>query len=276
MKRIVFILFCFCVLLFSVACNKVTPAPTNPTTEPSPTAQQQEPEITPGKLEYEVSRPIDGLELNTNLAFAQLLTDVNYNGEYKISEEIIAPGAVKDISLIPAAPQDLVGKTVELAFGHDSESVYFYYFADVETGKERLAVIVQSKIPLLAILETDLGGADGLRERIVSAESFRATVLALANIDNLEPIYVQQACLADMDDYPYLPTEFVDVFGKTLIYGRFMGKVEPNAQNSATTLVHMRGNSVSSASEPLQNSLAVFERILNRFSLGEMLYLTVN
>ena len=268
MRRILFIIFLICILLFSVACNRINPANTDLPSEFSTVSQQS------AQLDYKVTRPMDGLGLKEELSFAQLLTDVNYNGAYQLPTEPVPPGTVRDISLIPPAPQDLVGQSVELAFQHDSRSLYFYYYADEVSGKERLAVIISEKIPLLAILETDLGGAESLRNKIVTAEPFRATVLALANICNLEPIYVQQACQSDMDDYPYLPTEFIDIFSKAPTYGRFMGKVESNPYETSTTTVHIRGNEVRSASDPLKNSLEVFERILNRFYLGDSMFLT--
>ena len=281
MKRIVWVLFLICVLLFSVACNKGNPANTDQSFGPSTVAQQIENQEnttnTPNvQLDYKVTRPMDGIGLKEELAFAQFLTDVNYNGEYLVSVEQVAPGTVRDISLIPTAPQDFVGQSVEVAFQHDTRSLYFYYCADEVTEKERLAVIVHAKIPLLVILETNLGGAESLRNKIVTAEPFRATVLALANIDNLEPIYVQQACHSDLDDYPYLPNEFIDIFGKAPIYGIYMGKIEINSYETSTTTVHMRGNEVKSASEPLKNSLQVYEKIFKRFSLGDIMFLTQN
>lgn len=281
MKRIAFVLFLICVLLFSNACNTGNPAnteqPSELLTENQQMEYQENPTTAPTvQLDYKVTRPMDGIGLKENLAFAQLLSDINYSGEYQLPAEPVAPGTITDISRIPPAPQDLVGQSVEVAFQYDSRSLDFYYCADEVSGKERLAVIIHENIPLLAILETNFGGAEELRNKIVTAEPFRATVLALANICRLESIYVKQACESDLKDYPYLPTEFIDIYGEAPDYGRFMGKVEVNPYETSTTTVHMRGNEVLSASQPLKGNLKVFEGIFTRFSLANMMLLTDN
>ena len=266
MKRIVWVLFLICVLLFSAACCNENPTSTDDTTNPTTSTETGEIEL---KIHYDVLRPEKSIQ---SLSFAQFLSDVNWNGEYLPNTEIVAPGSLRNPSLIPSAPQDWVGKTAEVAFHHDTSYIYFYYNANEELQQERLAVIVEAKIPLLVVLETDLGGADQLRNKLANAEPFQVKVLALANMDNTEPIYVSNACNASLDERTYIASEFVDIYGKAPTYGIFMGKVIFHTSQNPENIVYLRGCAASSASKELKSRLSVFERSFVRYGfMDEML-----
>ena len=268
MKYTLLVVLICCALLLFTACDKEKPVSTDQNSDPTTSTDAGEVEI---KKYYEVLRPE---KINPSLGFAQFLSDVNWNGEYLPHTEIIPPGGLRDPSLIPPAPQDLVGQTVEVAFHHDSSPIYFYYHANEELQQERLAVIMDARIPLLVILETNLGGADQLRDKLATADSFQVKVLALANMDNLEPMYISNTHRASLEEHTNLSSEFVDIFGNAPTYGMFIGKVEH--YTSQNNIAYLRGCAPSSVSEELEECLAVYEIRFARYCFMDEMLLATN
>lgn len=269
MKYALLVVFiCYTLFLFT-ACNKENPVRTNHTANPATSTEASKTEL---KMYYDVLRPE---KVDPSLSFTQFLSDINWSGEYLPNTEIVPPGGLRDPSLIPPAPQDLVGQTVEVAFHHDSSSIYFYYHANEELQQERLAVVIDAKIPLLVILETNLGGADQLRDKLATADPFQVKVLALANMDNLESVYISNAYNTSLDEHTILSSEFVDIYGKAPTYGMFIGKVDRYASQNSNNVVYLRGCVPSSVSEELKGRFSVFERGFARYGfMDEMLLVT--
>lgn len=198
-------------------------------------------------------------------AWEQFLTEVNRSGEVDWSQQDgpAAPGALPQPEWIPAADQSRVGQTVHIRFSQEQPAVRFYYAVEAEL--ERLAVIVPAEsLPLLIVFETNLGGAEALREKLANQQPIEAKILAMVNVCYEEGNeYAYNAC---RDTAGLADGELLDISTpSTVAAGRYLG-VFGNASNGDAIAV-LKGSAASSASEALEEDFTVFWRIITRFTL---------
>ena len=161
--------------------------------------------------------------------------------------------------------QELVGKEVTIALAGDQLRTSFYY----KSGeKERLVLVIgESNIPLLMILETDLGGIGSLYQKIAEEEPFPATVLAAVNISFEEGMYALNAACStyevlDSEQFSFddgvIPTE----------EGEYIGVV---GLVNNETVRFLKGSQSGDPSDGLQDNFHVFYRMFDRFGLNQYL-----
>lgn len=178
------------------------------------------------------AQPTDPGPWSHEAELTRFLTEVNHSGEYLPSSEILAPGSLTPVELIPVADQSYVGSTVDIILAQRQQVIPFYYYYNAETDFERLAVVITAeKIPLMMILETDLNGISELCRKIVAEEAFSAKVCSATNIGYVEGnIYVRE-------NYYYLPEEqSLDVLSGnvTAVSGTYVGIVGSSYRENGT------------------------------------------
>lgn len=198
-------------------------------------------------------------------ALEQFLTEVNRSGEVDWSQADgpQAPGTLLDAAWIPAADQSQVGKTVNIVFSQEQPAVRFYYVAEAEL--ERLAVVVPAEsLPLLIVFETNLGGAEALREKLANQQPLEAKILAMVNVCYEEGNeYAYNAC---RDVSGLADGELLDLFTpSTAAEGRYLGIFGTTSNGDAIAV--LKGCAADAASEALEEDFAVFWRMITRFSL---------
>ena len=236
--------------------------PTQPTTIPTPTSTTIPTPTGTTVPEIPESWP--------EFAITRFLTDINRNGDIAPGDGVETPGTLPTVESIPVADQSIVGETVMIVFARLQQAIPFYYACDVNTGAERLVVVVTAeRIPLLLVLETQLGGANALCEKIRTQAEFPAKILAITNISYEEGnVYAYNAAYSV---YGISAQEQFDIFTETDTpqNGRFMGIF--GTDSAGGFLCVMKGSGEDSISAALEGNFAVFYRIFERFSLMELL-----
>lgn len=198
-------------------------------------------------------------------ALDRFLTEVNHSGKVDTSQADgpLAPGALPEAAWIPAPDQSQIGQTVTIVLAQEQTAIRFYYTA--QAGEERLAVVIPAEgLPLLMVFETERGGAEALREKMATHQSFEAKILAMVNVcyeEGNEYVYNAGRNTTDLAD-----GELLDVFTpSSAAAGRYMGVFGTTPNGDAIAV--LKGTSEVRGSEALETDFAIFWRTIVRFSL---------
>ena len=210
-------------------------------------------------------------------------TEINHatleNAEEK--KTTTPPGTLPEVASIPQPDQSEVTSVGTYSFD-TFDVTSFAYFYNQKSKEERLVLVEGGagravKYVQLLILETDLGGATGLKSAL--NEPFQANLLAYKNISFQEGQYAYGASLAES----CANEERIDVnseFKNEMDYQKYFGNVSssyPEYPSDAVVtelnsgrFVMLMTNVNEEESEELQKAKEVYERIFERFGLEEI------
>ena len=225
------------VLLILFCCVGCIPA-TPPDTTPSTTLPSASTTLSDDNSEYFLSR---------------FLTDANYHGKIASSEDLVTPGTLPDVSLIPKADQVSVGSNVLISLDSSQTPVAFLYHLDTSTGAERLAaVIFCDNIPMLIVFQPELGGVSALRDALTTGTAFSAAIVSIVNISYEESMYAFNA--AEISEQGTVdPSAPPETDGEQIWLVGYLGMQEGQ---SCTTLFSAN-----------TNALEIYHQIFSRFSI---------
>lgn len=198
----------------------------------------------------------------------RFLSDTNDGQLLKLPDEVTTPGTLSPVEDIPQPEQDLVGTVVSLSFDKPVSQRYdhvsFHYLHNAETGEETTVVIFGDvHFPMLMVLKTQFGSANVLLDYVQQGTAFQGEILAMVNLDPVEAIYAE---LAVRSDSKLTDGEVVDLqLQKALSGSQYIGYY------SSYSELRVKGICADAPSEGLEDNLAVYWRIYQRFGLTQLL-----
>ena len=237
----------FVLLMVIALCLSMWACKVNVTQQPDGSTNRTENTESTGNTES--SENVSG---SPGLTLFRFLEDTNSNGQITPIEEQEAPGDLPEMWRIPQPDQSRIGETVSIVLAKWHRAIPFYYSC-TEDGTERLAVFLSAeKIPMLMVLETQLGGVTELCKKISSGAEFQGKILAMANISWEEGnIYAPNVCIYT-DDIP--ATELL-TDGTTLVAGECVGIAGKHTYKNNTIHMLIKGGVYQNASQGLRNDI---------------------
>lgn len=217
----------------------------------------------------------------TEINHASLENTEENNITSETGNDPVPPGTLPEVATIPQPDQSEVTSVGTYSFD-TFDVTSFAYFYNQKSKEERLVLVEGGagravKYVQLLILETDFGGATGLKSTL--NEPFQAKLLAYKNISFQEGQYAYGASLAES----CANEERIDVnseFKNEMDYQMYFGNVSSSypkypgdaivTELNSGRFVMIVTNVNEEGSEGLQKAKEVYECIFERFGLKEI------
>ena len=195
--------------------------------------------------------------------------------------DLVPPGTLPEVATIPQPDQSEVTSVGTYSFD-TFDVTSFAYFYNQKSKEERLVLVEGGagravKYVQLLILETDFGGATGLKSAL--NEPFQAKLLAYKNISFQEGQYAYNASLAvgcAEEERIDLKSEFKNETENQMYFGNVRSSYPeyPSdaivAELNSGRFAMIATNVKEEESEGLKKNKEIYERIFERFGLDEI------